>query len=94
MYFGLVVAELILSCFNEKPPLFSNVVTDPVSVGVWGEVAGGELGLLIWSISFNHAGSSNAHAKVSILVLFLFQNPCPESSAGFLSRMTFWWFTR
>ncbi|XP_060795614.1 ATP-binding cassette sub-family C member 3 isoform X2 [Neoarius graeffei] len=49
MYFGLVVAELILSCFNEKPPLFSNVVTDP--------------------------------------------NPCPESSAGFLSRMTFWWFT-
>ncbi|KAG7325289.1 hypothetical protein KOW79_011605 [Hemibagrus wyckioides] len=50
MYFAFVVAELILSCFNEKPPLFSNVVTDP--------------------------------------------NPCPESSAGFLSRMTFWWFTR
>ncbi|KAK3559875.1 hypothetical protein QTP86_026191, partial [Hemibagrus guttatus] len=49
MYFAFVVAELILSCFNEKPPLFSNVVTDP--------------------------------------------NPCPESSAGFLSRMTFWWFT-
>ncbi|KAM9462878.1 ATP-binding cassette sub-family C member 3 isoform 1-T1 [Clarias gariepinus] len=49
MYFGLTVAELILSCFNEKPPLFSNVVTDP--------------------------------------------NPCPEASAGFLSRMTFWWFT-
>ncbi|XP_062859407.1 ATP-binding cassette sub-family C member 3 isoform X2 [Trichomycterus rosablanca] len=50
MYFGLLVAELILSCFNEKPPLFSSVVTDP--------------------------------------------NPCPESSAGFLSKMTFWWFTR
>ncbi|XP_027033321.1 ATP-binding cassette sub-family C member 3 isoform X1 [Tachysurus fulvidraco] len=49
MYFGLIVAELILSCFNEKPPLFSNVVTVP--------------------------------------------NPCPELSAGFLSRMTFWWFT-
>ncbi|MCJ8738368.1 hypothetical protein PDJAM_G00034890 [Pangasius djambal] len=49
MYFGLVVAELILSCFSEKPPLFSSAVTDP--------------------------------------------NPCPESSAGFLSRMTFWWFT-
>lgn len=32
MYFGLVVAELILSCFNEKPPLFSNMVTVPVSV--------------------------------------------------------------
>ncbi|TSK14589.1 Canalicular multispecific organic anion transporter 2 [Bagarius yarrelli] len=49
MYFGLVAAELILSCFNEKPSLFSNVVTDA--------------------------------------------NRCPESSAGFLSRMTFWWFT-
>ncbi|XP_017339262.2 ATP-binding cassette sub-family C member 3 isoform X2 [Ictalurus punctatus] len=49
LYFGLTVAELILSCFNEKPPLFSSVVTDP--------------------------------------------NPCPESSAGFVSRMTFWWFT-
>ncbi|XP_036428801.1 canalicular multispecific organic anion transporter 2 isoform X2 [Colossoma macropomum] len=49
MYFGLTLAELILSCFNEKPPLFSSVVTDP--------------------------------------------NPCPESTAGFLSGMTFWWFT-
>ncbi|KAL6475247.1 hypothetical protein MHYP_G00162870 [Metynnis hypsauchen] len=49
MYFGLTLAELVLSCFNEKPPLFSSVVTDP--------------------------------------------NPCPESTAGFLSRMTFWWFT-
>uniref|UniRef100_A0AAY4DZE4 ATP-binding cassette, sub-family C (CFTR/MRP), member 3 n=1 Tax=Denticeps clupeoides TaxID=299321 RepID=A0AAY4DZE4_9TELE len=50
IYFALIVAELILSCFNEKPPLFSDVVTDP--------------------------------------------NPCPESTAGFLSTMTFWWFTR
>ncbi|KAA0725432.1 Canalicular multispecific organic anion transporter 2 ATP-binding cassette sub-family C member 3 [Triplophysa tibetana] len=49
IYFGLTVIELILSCFNEKPPLFSSVVTDP--------------------------------------------NVCPETTAGFLSRMTFWWFT-
>ncbi|XP_072523441.1 ATP-binding cassette sub-family C member 3 isoform X2 [Salminus brasiliensis] len=49
VYFGLTLVELILSCFNEKPPLFSSMVTDP--------------------------------------------NPCPESAAGFLSRMTFWWFT-
>ncbi|XP_034564588.1 canalicular multispecific organic anion transporter 2 isoform X1 [Notolabrus celidotus] len=48
-YFALVVCELILCCFNEKPPLFSNVVTDP--------------------------------------------NPCPETTAGFLSTVTFWWFT-
>ncbi|XP_061665901.1 ATP-binding cassette sub-family C member 3 isoform X2 [Syngnathoides biaculeatus] len=48
-YFGLVVLELILCCFNEKPPLFCSVVTDP--------------------------------------------NVCPESTAGFLSNMTFWWFT-
>ncbi|XP_074518633.1 ATP-binding cassette sub-family C member 3 isoform X2 [Halichoeres trimaculatus] len=48
-YFALVVCELILSCFNEKPPLFSSVVTDP--------------------------------------------NPCPEATAGFLSTVTFWWFT-
>ncbi|XP_012669991.1 ATP-binding cassette sub-family C member 3 isoform X2 [Clupea harengus] len=50
IYFGLILAELILSCFSEKPPHFSDVVTDP--------------------------------------------NPCPEYSAGFLSTMTFWWFTR
>ncbi|XP_076154345.1 ATP-binding cassette sub-family C member 3 isoform X1 [Alosa pseudoharengus] len=50
IYFGLILAELLLSCFSEKPPLFSDVVTDP--------------------------------------------NPCPESGAGFLSTMTFWWFTR
>ncbi|XP_037610531.1 canalicular multispecific organic anion transporter 2 isoform X7 [Sebastes umbrosus] len=48
-YFGLVVCELILCCFNEKPPLFSTAVTDP--------------------------------------------NSCPETTAGFLSTMTFWWFT-
>uniref|UniRef100_A0AAZ3SXA1 ATP-binding cassette, sub-family C (CFTR/MRP), member 3 n=1 Tax=Oncorhynchus tshawytscha TaxID=74940 RepID=A0AAZ3SXA1_ONCTS len=48
-YFSLIAAELILSCFNEKPPLFSNIDTDP--------------------------------------------NPCPQSTAGFLSTMTFWWFT-
>uniref|UniRef100_A0A8C7NCB7 Canalicular multispecific organic anion transporter 2-like n=1 Tax=Oncorhynchus kisutch TaxID=8019 RepID=A0A8C7NCB7_ONCKI len=29
-YFSLIVAELILTCFNEKPPLFSNIDTDPV----------------------------------------------------------------
>ncbi|MEQ2293128.1 Canalicular multispecific organic anion transporter 2, partial [Ameca splendens] len=50
LYFGLILCELILCCFNEKPPFFSNVVTDP--------------------------------------------NPCPETTAGFLSTVTFWWFTR
>ncbi|XP_030629091.1 canalicular multispecific organic anion transporter 2 [Chanos chanos] len=49
IYFGLTLAELILSCFNEKPPLFSSVVSDP--------------------------------------------NPCPETNAGFISTVTFWWFT-
>ncbi|XP_047464662.1 ATP-binding cassette sub-family C member 3 isoform X2 [Mugil cephalus] len=48
-YFGLILCELILCCFNEKPPLFSNAVSD--------------------------------------------HNPCPENTAGFLSTMTFWWFT-
>uniref|UniRef100_A0A671QUL1 Canalicular multispecific organic anion transporter 2-like n=1 Tax=Sinocyclocheilus anshuiensis TaxID=1608454 RepID=A0A671QUL1_9TELE len=49
IYFGLTLIQLILSCFNEKPPLFLSVVTDP--------------------------------------------NACPEITAGFLSKMTFWWFT-
>lgn len=22
------------------------------------------------------------------------QNPCPEIDAGFLSRLSFWWFTK
>ncbi|NXV48363.1 MRP3 protein, partial [Uria aalge] len=49
IYFALIITELILSCFKEKPPFFSPVNTDP--------------------------------------------NPCPELTSGFLSRLTFWWFT-
>ncbi|XP_019398025.1 PREDICTED: voltage-dependent T-type calcium channel subunit alpha-1G [Crocodylus porosus] len=49
IYFVLIIIELILSCFKERPPFFSPVNTDP--------------------------------------------NPCPESNSGFLSRLTFWWFT-
>ncbi|NWU61608.1 MRP3 protein, partial [Pterocles burchelli] len=49
IYFALIIVELILSCFKEKPPFFSPVNTDP--------------------------------------------NPCPELTSGFLSRLTFWWFT-
>ncbi|KFQ45688.1 Canalicular multispecific organic anion transporter 2, partial [Nestor notabilis] len=49
IYFALIIMELILSCFKEKPPFFSPVNTDP--------------------------------------------NPCPELTSGFLSRLTFWWFT-
>ncbi|KAL1780294.1 canalicular multispecific organic anion transporter 2 [Sigmodon hispidus] len=50
IYFALVLCALILSCFKEKPPLFSPENVDP--------------------------------------------NPCPEASAGFLSRLTYWWFTK
>uniref|UniRef100_A0A672M3F7 ABC-type glutathione-S-conjugate transporter n=1 Tax=Sinocyclocheilus grahami TaxID=75366 RepID=A0A672M3F7_SINGR len=50
IYFGLTLIQLILSCFNEKPPLFSM----PQTVDY---------------------------------------NACPEITAGFLSKMTFWWFT-
>uniref|UniRef100_A0A8C3UXW1 Canalicular multispecific organic anion transporter 2 n=1 Tax=Catharus ustulatus TaxID=91951 RepID=A0A8C3UXW1_CATUS len=50
IYFALIIIELILSCFKEKPPFFSPVNTDA--------------------------------------------NPCPELNSGFLSRLTFWWFTR
>ncbi|XP_072838914.2 multidrug resistance-associated protein 1 [Pogona vitticeps] len=49
VYFSLVLTQLILACFPERPPLFSETVHD--------------------------------------------HNPCPESSASFLSRITFWWIT-
>ncbi|KAL9833557.1 ATP-binding cassette sub-family C member 3 isoform 2-T2 [Geothlypis trichas] len=49
IYFALIIIELILSCFKEKPPFFS-----PVNIDA---------------------------------------NPCPELNSGFLSRLTFWWFT-
>uniref|UniRef100_A0A8C3M596 Canalicular multispecific organic anion transporter 2 n=1 Tax=Chrysolophus pictus TaxID=9089 RepID=A0A8C3M596_CHRPC len=49
IYFVLLIIELILSCFKEKPPFFSPAGTDP--------------------------------------------NPSPELTSGFLSRLTFWWFT-
>ncbi|KAE8579699.1 hypothetical protein XENTR_v10024156 [Xenopus tropicalis] len=50
IYFLLVLVELILSAFPDRPPLFSERVNDP--------------------------------------------NPCPESSASFLSQITFWWISR
>ncbi|XP_074870252.1 ATP-binding cassette sub-family C member 3 isoform X2 [Carettochelys insculpta] len=49
IYFALILIELILSCYQEKPPLFSPVNSD--------------------------------------------SNPCPELNSGFLSKLTFWWFT-
>ncbi|KFQ30724.1 Multidrug resistance-associated protein 1, partial [Merops nubicus] len=49
IYFVLLLVQLILCCFPERPPLFSETVNDP--------------------------------------------NPCPEFSASFLSRITFWWIT-
>uniref|UniRef100_A0A8C2UKP5 ATP binding cassette subfamily C member 3 n=1 Tax=Coturnix japonica TaxID=93934 RepID=A0A8C2UKP5_COTJA len=49
IYFVLLIIELILSCFKEKPPFFSPASADP--------------------------------------------NPSPELTSGFLSRLTFWWFT-
>nr|XP_039333979.1 multidrug resistance-associated protein 1 isoform X2 [Saimiri boliviensis boliviensis] len=49
VYFTLVLIQLVLSCFSDRSPLFSETIHDP--------------------------------------------NPCPESSASFLSRITFWWIT-
>ncbi|KAM3826734.1 multidrug resistance-associated protein 1-like isoform 1-T1 [Vipera latastei] len=49
IYFALVLIQFILSCFPERPPLFSENVCGP--------------------------------------------NPCPESGASFLSRITFWWIS-
>ncbi|NXG80683.1 MRP1 protein, partial [Baryphthengus martii] len=49
IYYILLLIQLILCCFPERPPLFSETVNDP--------------------------------------------NPCPEFSASFLSRITFWWIT-
>ncbi|XP_030780788.1 multidrug resistance-associated protein 1 isoform X2 [Rhinopithecus roxellana] len=49
VYFSLVLIELVLSCFSDRSPLFSETIHD--------------------------------------------SNPCPESSASFLSRITFWWIT-
>lgn len=109
-YFGLVVCELILCCFNEKPPLFSNVDTDPVSKRlsvVW---------LSKFVCVFVHTDACMSHIQNRDLTNCLEicrdmlchltstacfsacaispQNPCPESTAGFLSTITFWWFTR
>ncbi|XP_048187708.1 multidrug resistance-associated protein 1 [Perognathus longimembris pacificus] len=49
IYFTLVLAQLVLACFSDRAPLFSETINDP--------------------------------------------NPCPESGASFLSRITFWWIT-
>uniref|UniRef100_A0A8C3YH35 Multidrug resistance-associated protein 1 n=1 Tax=Catagonus wagneri TaxID=51154 RepID=A0A8C3YH35_9CETA len=49
IYCSLVLIQLVLSCFLDRAPLFSETIHDP--------------------------------------------NPCPESSASFLSRITFWWIT-
>ncbi|XP_054570748.1 multidrug resistance-associated protein 1 [Eptesicus fuscus] len=49
IYFSLVLIQLVLSCFSDRSPLFSETINDP--------------------------------------------NPCPESGASFLSRISFWWIT-
>ncbi|XP_049645216.1 multidrug resistance-associated protein 1 [Suncus etruscus] len=49
IYCLLVLVQLVLSCFSDRAPLFSETVND--------------------------------------------LNPCPESGASFLSRITFWWIT-
>ncbi|XP_033614349.1 multidrug resistance-associated protein 1 isoform X3 [Fukomys damarensis] len=49
VYFFLVLIQLVLACFSDRLPLFSESINDP--------------------------------------------NPCPESGASFLSRITFWWIT-
>ncbi|XP_054382911.1 multidrug resistance-associated protein 1 isoform X1 [Pongo abelii] len=49
VYFSLLLVQLVLSCFSDRSPLFSETIHDP--------------------------------------------NPCPESSASFLSRITYWWIT-
>ncbi|XP_074052590.1 multidrug resistance-associated protein 1 [Macrotis lagotis] len=49
IYFVLLLIQLILSCFSDQLPLFSETTAD--------------------------------------------HNPCPESGASFLSRITFWWIT-
>nr|XP_020137224.1 multidrug resistance-associated protein 1 isoform X3 [Microcebus murinus] len=49
VYAALVLVQLVLSCFSDRAPLFSETINDP--------------------------------------------NPCPESGASFLSRITFWWIT-
>ncbi|XP_032086464.1 multidrug resistance-associated protein 1-like isoform X2 [Thamnophis elegans] len=49
IYFALVLIQFILSCFPERPPLFSENIRGP--------------------------------------------NPCPESGASFLSKITFWWIS-
>lgn len=32
IYFSLVLMQLVLSCFSDRPPLFSETIHDPVSV--------------------------------------------------------------
>nr|XP_020037160.1 multidrug resistance-associated protein 1 isoform X1 [Castor canadensis] len=49
VYLSLVLIQLVLSCFSDRSPLFSETISD--------------------------------------------SNPCPESGASFLSRITFWWIT-
>ncbi|XP_005391137.1 PREDICTED: multidrug resistance-associated protein 1 [Chinchilla lanigera] len=49
LYFFLVLIQLVLACFSDRLPLFSETINDP--------------------------------------------NPCPESGASFLSKITFWWIT-
>ncbi|KAM3826474.1 ATP-binding cassette sub-family C member 6 [Vipera latastei] len=50
IYFLLVFLELVLCCFTDPPPFFSNVGSD--------------------------------------------SNPCPESGASFVSKVTYWWLAR
>ncbi|OWK61874.1 Multidrug resistance-associated protein 1 [Lonchura striata] len=80
IYFVLVLVELILCCFPEQPPLFSETVNDPVMDS---QDITARTGELTFSFMINYP----------ITYLCPDMNPCPEFSASFLSRVTFWWIT-
>ncbi|EHA97372.1 Multidrug resistance-associated protein 1 [Heterocephalus glaber] len=81
LYFFLVLIQLVLACFSDRLPLFSETINDPGDSRAW--KIGGVQVLLLSHLQ----GSSSNHMSPTL------RNPCPESGASFLSRITFWWIT-
>ncbi|EPY85138.1 multidrug resistance-associated protein 1 [Camelus ferus] len=86
IYFSLVLIQLVLSCLSDRSPLFSETINDPLALCLMrdSELCPGPASLAGLLPCASGPGPGWALGA---------WNPCPESSASFLSRITFWWIT-
>ncbi|MGH0130137.1 UNVERIFIED_CONTAM: hypothetical protein FKN15_041188 [Acipenser sinensis] len=98
-YSTLLLVQLILACLADQPPLFSEITFRSKILQALNEVS---------SVSVFRYTTFYTYCTLLLVQLILAcladqpplfseavkdANPCPESGASFLSKITFWWIT-